>query len=82
MDKKKIAALPPCISKADLCQLLEVPRIRNLRSNLLTNDFITTELKLTIGQFNNRQRFTPQESIIIKQHLLKMLPKNDSSEAA
>lgn len=65
----KIKALPPRISKSDLCQLFGVQRMRTLRKGLFSDYFITQELGLDIEQFNRRQQFTAAESQKIRQVL-------------
>lgn len=66
--------LPPKISKKDLCGLLKVTRIRCLRKELITDDFILTELQLDIATFNRRQQFSIVESVILKKYLLEKVP--------
>jgi hypothetical protein len=66
--------LPPKISKQDICGLLKVSRIRCLRNELFTDEFILIELQLDIVTFNRRQQFSIQESVIIKKYLLQKVP--------
>ena len=66
--------LPLRISKQDICVLLEVSRIRCLRNQILTDEFIRTELHLDIVTFNRRQQFSINESLIIKNYLHKKFP--------
>ncbi|MGH1339274.1 MAG: hypothetical protein ACRBFS_24360 [Aureispira sp.] len=80
--KTEIEALPPRISKANLCRLFGVSRIRYLRSSWLTDDFVTTRLALTIKEFNNRQQFTVLESMTIKKRLLELCSEQNPGAAA
>lgn len=78
---ESIQNLAPRTSKSELCALFGVARMRNLRDQLFTDEFITIRLELSIPAFNRRQQFSVLESITIKKHLLELY-EDERPEAA